>query len=80
MTLTDPDSVTVIFVDKAFETATATSSCSFHSGSMPRAIEKLMLHPAQYTEKAECDITRFIMVSPTLGGPRGDADGEKAKR
>jgi hypothetical protein len=47
---------------------------------MPRAIEKLMLHPAQYIEKAECDITRFIMVSPTLGGPRGDADGEKAKR
>jgi hypothetical protein len=30
---------------------------------MPRAIEKLMLHPAQYTENAECDITRFIMVT-----------------
>jgi hypothetical protein len=47
---------------------------------MSRAIEKFMLHPAQYIEKAECDITRFIMVSPTLGGLRGDADGEKAKR
>jgi hypothetical protein len=40
-----------------------------------------MLHPAQYIENAECDITRFIMVSPTLGGleemlterkPKGD--------
>ncbi len=44
---------------------------------MSRAIEKLMLHPAQYIEKAECDITRFIMVSPALGGleerkPKGD--------
>jgi hypothetical protein len=47
---------------------------------MPRAIEKLMLHPAQYTENAECDIARIIMVSPALGGLRGDADGEKAKR
>ncbi len=27
-----------------------------------------MLHPAQYIENAEYDITRFIMVSPTLGG------------
>ncbi len=53
----------------------------FNTGNMPRAIEKLMLHPAQCIENAECDITRFIMASPTLGGleemlterkPKGD--------
>jgi hypothetical protein len=48
---------------------------------MSRVIEKLMLHPAQYIENAEYDITRFVIVSPALGGleeilterkPKGD--------